>query len=186
MAQGGGYGGPPQGGGYGGPPQGYGQPQQGYPQQPQPGYPQQPQPGYPQAQAPAPAPKKKGSGCLIAGIVGGLLLLVGGVGAGAFFLMDSKPLTREDVTGSCDMRDDSKLDQSQICMDLRDVNEKIESICTADKGYKLRRGKKCDTSEALGGCVAKNTITWYYPSDKNSSPSDIKSSCRNGDAYIKP
>jgi hypothetical protein len=50
-------------------PQGY--PQQGYPQQ---GYPQQ---GYPQQ-----PPAKKGKGCLIAGlIVGGVLLVLGIVGA---------------------------------------------------------------------------------------------------------
>ncbi len=181
MAQGGGYGQPPQG--YGQPPQGYGQPPQGYGQPPQ-GYGQPPQ-GYgqpPQGQ-PQP-PKKKGNGCLVAAI-GGLLLLAGG-GAVAFFVAQSnEPAQLKDVVGSCDMRHDDDSSPTQVCMDLTEINAKVESIFSDGK-YKLKRGKSCDTSDALGGCASPRSITWYYPSDKHKTAADVKKECKDSDKFMKP
>jgi hypothetical protein len=173
MSQGGGYGQPPQGYGYGQPPQGYGQPPQGYGQPPQ---------GY--GQPPAPAPKKKGNGCLIAAIIGGAVFLLGAAGLGAAFYVGSQPAEAKDIVGSCDMRSDDS-SGSQICMDLTQINAKVEAICSDDK-YKLRRGKKCDTSEALGGCASPSSITWYYPSDKITKKSDVKKTCSSSDKFVEP
>ena len=84
---------PPQQPGY--PPQqpAYGQPQPGYGAPPPPGYPPQPgapQPGYPQY-TPPPPPSAKSNGCLKAFLItAGVLIVLGGLAVGAFFLFVGK------------------------------------------------------------------------------------------------
>jgi hypothetical protein len=111
-------------------------------------------------------------------------VLAGG-GAVAFFaLQASEPAQSKDIVGSCDMRG-SDSSPSQICMDLTDINSKVEAICSEGK-YKLKRGKSCDTSEALGGCASPRTIIWYYPSDSHKTASDVKKECGSSDEFRKP
>jgi hypothetical protein len=184
MPGGGGYGGPPGGygppggpgapGGY--PPQGY--PQQGYPPQ---GYPPQgypPQQGAPGGYGPGygqPGPPRKGgSGCII-GIVAAVagVVVLGGVGAVLLVVgrASSSAPHASAIVGSCDLREPGG--ETQVCMDLVDVNDKVKAICSE---YKLSK-KPCNRKGALGGCAAANTITWYYPDSTHTTAADVEKTC---------
>lgn len=182
------------------------QPQQGYPQGPpgQPGFgpggaspgygPQQGAPGYgpggygapgPQRAPGAPygqpqaAPPKKGSGKIVLVIIALLGVVVVG-GGGLFWFLSNRPATRDDIAGSCDMRG---VGDSAICMDLTDINPRVEAIC---EKYKLSKTKPCDLTGSLGGCASPRTITWYYPSSDLKTPADAMKKCRGGDEFVKP
>jgi hypothetical protein len=84
----------------------------------------------------------------------------------------------KDVKASCDMRGASS-GSSSICMDFyEEPNDKVKSICSADKGYTLAN-KPCDHSTALGGCKKENTTNWYYSSSRHSTADDVKKDCTN-------
>ncbi len=104
-------------------------------------------------------------------------MLVGG--GGLLCVLSNRPASRSDIVGSCDMRGGSG---SAICMDLTDINAKVEIICSQ---YTLSRSKPCDLSGAIGGCASPRTITWYYPSSDTTSAADVQKKCY-GDEFRTP
>ena len=97
-----------------------------------------------------------------------------------FVLLACKQLSNKgpkDVKASCDMRSAASGPSGSICMDLyEEPNEKVKSICSDDKGYKLAT-TACDHSTALGGCKRDNSTSWYYSSSRHSTADDVKKEC---------
>jgi hypothetical protein len=120
---------------------------------------------------------------MIAAIIGVVFLVLAGGGGGAWWYVSNQPVERKDIVGSCDMR--GGIGESQICMDLTEINSKVEAICL-NGDYKLSRTDPCDTKEALGGCASPRTITWYYPSSTVKTQSDAKKECLGDDKFMKP
>jgi hypothetical protein len=93
---------------------------------------------------------------------------------GILIFANQGPPHRSDVVASCDMRG-----YEEICMDLTSVNAKVEVICSK---YTLTKAP-CERRGAVGGCGTPNIITWYYPSSKVSTASDVKKKCTN-DTFV--